>query len=115
MMQMHFAMIKLLSSVESQKIIANKTIIVQVQQINTLKKRPAIKAERFFVIYPQKNREKRVKNCKGVFDSAFIIPKRKRFTRHQRRWFWVRHLGDITKINGAEIEPVWVITGGSPC
>jgi hypothetical protein len=24
----------------------------------------------------------------------------------------VRHLGDITKINGAEIEPVWVITGG---
>lgn len=25
------------------------------------------------------------------------------------------HLGDITKINGAEIEPVWVVTGGSPC
>lgn len=25
------------------------------------------------------------------------------------------HLGDITKINGAEIEPVWCITGGSPC
>lgn len=25
------------------------------------------------------------------------------------------HLGDITKINGAEIEPVDVITGGSPC
>jgi DNA (cytosine-5)-methyltransferase 1 len=24
-------------------------------------------------------------------------------------------LGDITKINGAEIEPVWVVTGGSPC
>ena len=24
----------------------------------------------------------------------------------------MRHLGDITKINGAEIEPVWVITGG---
>jgi DNA (cytosine-5)-methyltransferase 1 len=24
-------------------------------------------------------------------------------------------LGDITKINGAEIEPVWCITGGSPC
>jgi len=27
----------------------------------------------------------------------------------------MRHLGDITKINGAEIEPVWCITGGSPC
>ena len=25
------------------------------------------------------------------------------------------HLGDITKINGAEIEPVDCITGGSPC
>lgn len=25
------------------------------------------------------------------------------------------HLGDITKINGAEIEPVDVVTGGSPC
>lgn len=24
-------------------------------------------------------------------------------------------MGDITKINGAEIEPVWVVTGGSPC
>ena len=27
----------------------------------------------------------------------------------------MRHLGDITKINGAEIEVVDVITGGSPC
>ncbi len=27
----------------------------------------------------------------------------------------MRHLGDITKINGAEIEPVDVISGGSPC
>jgi len=27
----------------------------------------------------------------------------------------VKHYGDITKINGAEIEPVDVITGGSPC
>ena len=27
----------------------------------------------------------------------------------------MQHLGDITKINGAEIEPVDVITGGSPC
>lgn len=27
----------------------------------------------------------------------------------------LKHLGDITKINGAEITPVWCITGGSPC
>ena len=27
----------------------------------------------------------------------------------------MKHLGDITKINGAEIVPVDVITGGSPC
>lgn len=27
----------------------------------------------------------------------------------------MKHLGDIAKINGAEIEPVWCITGGSPC
>ena len=27
----------------------------------------------------------------------------------------MRHLGDITKINGADIEPVDVITAGSPC
>lgn len=27
----------------------------------------------------------------------------------------VKHLGDITKINGAEIEPVDIIVGGSPC
>ena len=27
----------------------------------------------------------------------------------------MKHLGDITKINGAEIEPVWAIIGGSPC
>jgi DNA (cytosine-5)-methyltransferase 1 len=27
----------------------------------------------------------------------------------------VKHLGDITKINGAEVEPVEVIIGGSPC
>lgn len=26
----------------------------------------------------------------------------------------MKHLGDITKINGADIEPVWCITGGSP-
>ena len=28
---------------------------------------------------------------------------------------WMKHLGDITKISGAEIEIVDVITGGSPC
>ena len=27
----------------------------------------------------------------------------------------MRHLGDITKINGAEVPPVHIITGGSPC
>ena len=27
----------------------------------------------------------------------------------------MKHLGDITKINGAEIEPVDIITAGSPC
>ena len=27
----------------------------------------------------------------------------------------MKHLGDICKINGAEIESVWCITGGSPC
>ena len=27
----------------------------------------------------------------------------------------MEHLGDITKINGATIVPVWCVTGGSPC
>ena len=27
----------------------------------------------------------------------------------------MRHIGDITKINGAVIAPVWCVTGGSPC
>lgn len=27
----------------------------------------------------------------------------------------MRHLGDIRKINGAELEPVWCVVGGSPC
>nr|DAL14533.1 MAG TPA_asm: Cytosine specific methyltransferase [Caudoviricetes sp.] len=27
----------------------------------------------------------------------------------------MKHLGDITKVNGAEIEPVHCIIGGSPC
>ncbi len=31
------------------------------------------------------------------------------------RFPYMKHLGDITKINGAEIEPVGVITFGSPC
>lgn len=27
----------------------------------------------------------------------------------------MKHLGDITKIDGAAVEPVEVIIGGSPC
>lgn len=27
----------------------------------------------------------------------------------------MQHIGDITKIDGATIEPVWRVTGGSPC
>lgn len=27
----------------------------------------------------------------------------------------MKHVGDITRINGAEITPVWCVTGGSPC
>ena len=27
----------------------------------------------------------------------------------------MQHLGDITKLDGAVIEPVWCVTGGSPC
>lgn len=27
----------------------------------------------------------------------------------------MKHYGDITKMHGNEIEPVWLITGGSPC
>ena len=27
----------------------------------------------------------------------------------------MKHLGDITKLNGAKIPPVDIITGGSPC
>ena len=27
----------------------------------------------------------------------------------------MKHYGDITKINGGEVEPVDIITGGSPC
>lgn len=32
-----------------------------------------------------------------------------------RRFPNMKHLGDISKINGADLEPVDVITGGSPC
>ena len=32
-----------------------------------------------------------------------------------KRLPWMRHLGDIHGINGAEIEPVDIITFGSPC
>ena len=27
----------------------------------------------------------------------------------------MQHLGDITKIDGTSVEPVWCVTGGSPC
>lgn len=27
----------------------------------------------------------------------------------------MKHVGDITRVNGAEVAPVWCITGGSPC
>jgi DNA (cytosine-5)-methyltransferase 1 len=33
----------------------------------------------------------------------------------KKRFPNMKHLGDITKINGAEIEPVDIITSGSPC
>ena len=32
-----------------------------------------------------------------------------------RRMPWLRHLGDIHDIRGGEVEPVDIITGGSPC
>jgi len=32
-----------------------------------------------------------------------------------KRLPWMRHLGDISQVNGAEIEPVSVVTFGSPC
>ena len=32
-----------------------------------------------------------------------------------KRLPFVKHLGDINHINGAEIEPVDIITFGSPC
>ena len=33
----------------------------------------------------------------------------------RRRWFEVKHLGDITKISGYTAPTVDVIIGGSPC
>ena len=32
-----------------------------------------------------------------------------------KRFPWVRHLGDIATIDGSKIEPVDIITFGSPC
>lgn len=32
-----------------------------------------------------------------------------------KRMPWIKHLGDISIINGADIEPVDIITFGSPC
>ena len=32
-----------------------------------------------------------------------------------KRLPFMKHYGDISQMNGAEIEPVDVITGGSPC
>ena len=32
-----------------------------------------------------------------------------------KRFPWVKHLGDISCVNGAEIEPVDIVTFGSPC
>lgn len=33
----------------------------------------------------------------------------------RERFPTMKHLGDISKINGAEVEPVDIITFGSPC
>lgn len=33
----------------------------------------------------------------------------------QKNFPGMRHLGDVTKIHGAEIEPVDIVTFGSPC
>lgn len=33
----------------------------------------------------------------------------------ETRFPGMKHLGDISKLNGAELEPVDIITGGSPC
>lgn len=40
---------------------------------------------------------------------------RKRVDSQLRRGDTIKHLGDITKINGARVAPVNVIIGGSPC
>ena len=45
----------------------------------------------------------------GCYSEAFPIEvTRKRFPS-------MLHVGDITKLNGAELPPVDIITGGSPC
>lgn len=33
----------------------------------------------------------------------------------RKRFPSILHVGDITKLNGAELPPVDIITGGSPC
>jgi len=45
--------------------------------------------------------------------SSEIEPFPQKVTQHH--FPTVKHLGDITKINGAEVEPVDIIVGGSPC
>ena len=42
-----------------------------------------------------------------------IIPERVEITK--KHFPGMKHLGDLTKINGAEIEPVDIISAGSPC
>jgi DNA (cytosine-5)-methyltransferase 1 len=32
-----------------------------------------------------------------------------------KRFPWMKHLGDISRVNGGEIEPVSIVTFGSPC
>ena len=32
-----------------------------------------------------------------------------------KRMPWLKHYGDVSKMNGAKIEPVDIITFGSPC
>ena len=55
------------------------------------------------------NRREEKTHMKGDFLPRHYSMRRGRSAREKK------HLGDITKINGAEIETVDVITGGSPC
>lgn len=50
--------------------------------------------------------------------SVVLVKLKASYTRDccgEGRWFRVKHFGDITKLNGAELPVVDVITGGSPC